>query len=84
MKTLGFVAAAALVAPLVFAGPSQARTAFQDFAQGRGVYVSSKDHPPGGLQDTAETFGALPPSSPYFYDRRGDVPPPYGYEAPGY
>ncbi len=84
MKTLGIVAVAALVAPLVLAGPSQAKNAFQYYAQGRGAYVSSTDHPPGGLQDALEEFGAIPPSSPYVYDRRSYVPPRYGYQSPGY
>lgn len=76
--TLGI---AALAAPMLLAAPSQARTAFQYYAQGRGAYVSSKDHPPGGLQDTFQDYGALPPPPPgSAYYPPADLPPPgYGY-----
>ena len=76
--TLGI---AALAAPMLLSAPSQARTAFQYWAQGPDVYVSSKDHPRGGLQDTAQDYGALPPPPPgSAYYPPADLPPAgYGY-----
>ena len=77
--TLGIAAAAA---PFLLAAPAEARTAFQYFAQGRGAYVSSADHPPGGLQDFFIGTDAPPLPPGGYYDPRFDLPPP-GYR-PGY
>lgn len=81
------IAGAALALPLLISAPSEAKTAFQTWAQGRGAYVSSKDHPPFELQDVLVGGGyggayapALPPAGYY----PGAVPPPYGYDGPAY
>ena len=89
LKTFA-IAAAALALPLLASAPSEAKTAFQNWAQGRGVYVSSKDHPPFELQGflVGGAYGpyapALPPGGYY----PGAVPPAYdngyGYGYAGY
>ena len=61
MKLLRLVVLASLaLAPVVIAGPSQAATAFQNWAQGRGTYVPSKERL-SDFQDDLAIWGVQPP-----------------------
>jgi hypothetical protein len=81
------VAVAALATSSVVATPGWARTAFQEWAQGQGVYVSSKAHPPELSQffEGVAAEDGLPVAPPPYYDPYGRTLPPAGYYAePGY
>ena len=61
MTMLKLVAAAALlVTPCALSAPVQAKTAFQYWAQGRGVYVPSKERL-STFQDDLAVYGVEPP-----------------------
>ncbi len=79
------MAGAALALPMLLSAPSQARTAYQYWAQGHNAYVSSTAHPPYELQRflVGDFDGAYPPPPPGAY-YPGAVPPPYGYDGPDY
>jgi hypothetical protein len=82
----GLAVAALLAAPMLAPTPSQARTAFQEWAQGQGVYVTSKDRL-STWQDDLGDMGLAPPPPPpgYAHRYRRPVPPPdWGYEGDGY
>jgi hypothetical protein len=87
MKLVHALAVGGLVAlPALAATPSQAATAFQQWAQGQGVYVTSKDRL-STWQDDLAGMGLAPPPPPpgYAYRYRRPVPPPdWGYDDDGY
>jgi hypothetical protein len=71
-------ALAALALPILVTVPSEAKTAYQYWAQGQGAYVSSTDHPPFELQGFLVGGADYPDGLPGAY-YGGQVPPPYGY-----
>lgn len=79
MRRLSYLAAATiLAAPVVFAGPSEAATAYQHWAQGRGAYVSSIDRGSTWQDDLAGLgWAPPPPPPPRRYWRRPEPQPDY-------
>ena len=84
VKTLAVVAA--LVASSVASTPGWARTAYQEWLQGRGVYVPSTAHPPELYQffNGVAAQDGLPVAPPPYYDPYGRAVPREGYGEPAY
>ena len=67
MNMRNLLAAAALLgASMAVSEPAMAVTAFQQWAQGRGIYVPSHERL-SGIQDDLAGLGLLPPPDSYAY-----------------